>query len=69
MYKYQMVIYWSNDDQCYIVEVPELNECMADGETPYKAIENAQVIIQEWIETAKKMGMEIPEPKGKLITA
>lgn len=62
MYKYSMVMSWSEDDQAYIVSVPELPGCMADGETPQKAVENAQVIIAEWIETALLDGETIPEP-------
>jgi len=60
--KYSMIVSWSNDDNCYIVSVPDLPGCMADGETPEKAVENAQVIIAEWIETAQMLGREIPEP-------
>ncbi len=62
MAKYSMIVSWSNDDNCYIVSVPDLPGCMADGETPEKAVENAQVIIAEWIETAQMLGREIPEP-------
>ena len=69
MYKYELVIYWSDEDQCYIAEVPELPGCMADGKTYEKAVQNAQVIISEWIETAKSLGRDIPQPKGKLAYA
>lgn len=62
MAKYAMIVSWSNDDNCYIVSVPDLPGCMADGETPQKAVENAQVIIEEWIETAQMLGRKIPEP-------
>lgn len=62
MAKYAMIVSWSNDDNCYIVSVPDLPGCMADGETPQKAVENAEVIIAEWIETAQMLGREIPEP-------
>jgi len=65
MYKYERIIYWSDDDKKFIVEVPELAGCMADGETPAKALENSEIIISEWIETAKELGREIPEAKGK----
>ena len=68
-YKYEMVIYWSPEDQAYIVEVPELAGCMADGSTYAEAVANAEVIIGEWIETAKELGREIPEPKGRLMYA
>ena len=68
-YKYEMVIYWSAEDQVYIVEVSELAGCMADGKTYAEAVANVEVIIGEWIETAKKLGREIPEPKGRLMYA
>ena len=69
MSKYEIIIYWSKEDSAYIAEVPELPGCMADGETYQKALENAEVIIQEWIETAKQLGKPIPTPKGKLMYA
>lgn len=69
MYKYELIIYWSEEDGCYIVEVPELPGCMADGLTYEGAIENAQTVISEWIETAQGLGREIPKPKGKLAYA
>lgn len=69
MYKYERIIYWSEKDQKFIVEVPELAGCMADGETVAIALENAEIIIAEWIETAKEIGREIPQPKGKLMFA
>ncbi len=69
MYKYEIIIYWSNEDNSYIAEVPELAGCMADGETMQKALENVHIIIDEWIETAKQIGKAIPEPKGKLAFA
>lgn len=62
MAKYSMIVSWSDDDNCYLVSVPDLPGCMADGETPQKAVENAQVIIAEWIETAQMLGREIPKP-------
>jgi predicted RNase H-like HicB family nuclease len=68
-YKSEMVIYWSAEDEAYIVEVPELAGCMADGKTYAEAVANAEVIIEEWIETAKELGREIPEPKGRLMYA
>jgi predicted RNase H-like HicB family nuclease len=67
--KYEMIIYWSNEDQAYIVEVPELPGCMSDGPTYQKAVSNAEEIINEWIETAKELGKPIPQPKGKLMYA
>ena len=69
MYKYELVIFWSREDGRYIVEVPELSGCMADGKTYEEAIKNADVIISEWIETARGLGREIPEPKGRLAYA
>lgn len=68
-FKYEMIIYWSDEDSAYIVEVPELPGCMADGKTYYEAIDNAQVVIKEWIETAKEIGRIIPKPKGRLLFA
>ena len=67
--KYEIIIYWSEEDNAFIAEVPELAGCMADGETYEKAIENAQIIIDEWLETSKELGRFIPEPKGKLMYA
>ncbi|MCB1821309.1 MAG: type II toxin-antitoxin system HicB family antitoxin, partial [Candidatus Competibacteraceae bacterium] len=61
--------YWSEEDQSFIVEVPELPGCMADGETYKKAVTNAQTIIEEWIETAHALGRPIPEPRGRLMYA
>lgn len=67
--KYEIVIYWSADDQAYIAEVPELPGCMADGATYYEALSNVEVIMREWIETAKELNRPIPRPKGKLMFA
>ena len=69
MYKYEMIIYWSDEDNAYVVEVPELPGCMADGRTYKEAVKNAQKVIEEWIETAKELGREIPAPKGRLAYA
>ena len=66
MSKYEIIIYWSQEDNSYIVEVPELPGCAADGETYQEASSNVQVIIQEWINTAKELNREIPKPKGRL---
>ena len=66
MSKYEIIIYWSEEDQSFIAEVPELSGCMADGSTHQEALSNAEVIIKEWIETAKELGRPIPEPKGRL---
>lgn len=66
MSKYEIILYWSDEDDMFIAEVPELPGCMADGETRMEALSNAEQIISEWIETAKEMGRPIPTPKGKL---
>ncbi len=67
--RYEMIIYWSKPDDSFIVEVPELPGCMADGATYEEAVANAQIVIQEWIDTAQSLGRSIPEPKGKLAYA
>ena len=64
--KYEIIIYWSKDDNCFLAEVPELAGCMADGKSYAEALEHVQVVITEWIETAQSLGRSIPEPKGKL---
>ena len=70
MYKYEIIIYWSSEDEAFIAEVPELPGCMAHGGTPEDALKNAKEAIQLWIDTAKEFGDVIPEPKGnKLIYA
>lgn len=69
MIKYEVILYWSEEDQAFIAEVPELPGCMADGETYQDALANVEVIAKEWIETARGMGRKIPEPKGKLVYA
>ncbi len=69
MSKYEIIIYWSEEDKAFIAEVPELAGCMADGETYQEALANAEIIIQEWIETAKDFGRQIFEPKGRLVFA
>ena len=66
MVKYGIIIYWSREDEAFIAEVPELPGCAADGETYQEALDNVQVIIREWVETAKELGREIPDPKGSL---
>jgi len=67
--KYEVIIYWSNEDDSFIAEVPELAGCAADGKTYMEALKNVQIIIEEWIETAKKLDREIPEPRGRLAYA
>ena len=64
-----MIIYWSQEDQAYIAEVPELAGCMADGTTYQEAVKNAEQVIAEWIETAVELGRYVPEPKGRLLYA
>ena len=64
--KYEIILYWSEDDNPYIAEVPELAGCMADGASAKDALHNVEQIIKEWIETAQELGREIPEPKGRL---
>lgn len=64
--KYEIILYWSEEDGAYIAEVPELAGCMADGATAKEALHNVEQIAQEWIETAQALGREVPEPKGRL---
>ena len=67
--KYELIIYWGDEDQSFVVEVPELPGCMANGETYEQAVANAQQVIEEWIETARERGRPIPEPRGRLMYA
>jgi predicted RNase H-like HicB family nuclease len=67
--KYELIIYWSEADRAFLVEVPELPGCMADGETYQAAVQNVEIVIQEWIETAQSLDRPIPEPKGRLMFA
>jgi len=67
--KYEIIIYWSDEDKSFIAEVPELPGCMTDGLTYQEALANVQIIIKEWIETAKELNRPIPVPKGKLMYA
>ena len=69
MYNYEIILYWSKDDNAFIAEVPELAGCMADGKTRAEAIANAEIIIKEWLDTARADGRAIPEPRGKLMYA
>ena len=68
-YRYEVIIYWSSDDNAFIAEVPELSGCMSDGATYEEALQNVQVIIDEWIVTAKSLNRPVPEPRGKLMFA
>ena len=69
MSKYEIIIFWSDEDKSYIADVPELPGCMADGKTYQEAISNAEIIINEWLETAKELDREIPVAKGRLMFA
>ncbi|MHB1335567.1 MAG: type II toxin-antitoxin system HicB family antitoxin [Candidatus Humimicrobiaceae bacterium] len=69
MFKYEIIIYWSDEDNAYIAEVPELPGCIADGKTYNEVLENVTQVIEEWLETAKELGREIPKSKGRLIYA
>ena len=69
MSKYEVIIFWSKEDEAFVAEVPELPGCMADGSSYQEALANAETVIQEWIETAQEVGRAIPEPKGRLVFA
>ncbi len=67
--KYEIIIFWSAEDNAFIAEVPELPGCMADGNSYQEALSNAEQIIQEWIDTANELGRSVPEPRGRLAYA
>jgi predicted RNase H-like HicB family nuclease len=67
--QYEIILYWSKEDQAFIAETPELPGCMADGPSYQAALANAEVVIKEWIETARELGRPIPQPRGKLMYA
>jgi predicted RNase H-like HicB family nuclease len=69
MTKYEIILYWSDEDGAFVAEVPELPGCAADGPTRQDALANAETVIQEWIETALELGRPIPEPRGRLLFA
>ena len=69
MMHYKVVIYWSKEDTAFIAEVPELSGCMADGETYLEALSNVEIVMEEWIQTAKELGRSIPQPQDKLVAA
>ncbi|WP_454062678.1 type II toxin-antitoxin system HicB family antitoxin [Candidatus Nitrospira salsa] len=67
--RFEIIIYWSQEDDAFIAEVPELSGCMADGQTYQEAVTNVETVIKEWIETAQELGRPIPEPRGRLLFA
>jgi len=69
MTKYEVILYWSSEDDAFIAEVPELPGCSADGATRHEALAAVEVVIGEWLETARELGRPIPEPKGRLLFA
>ncbi|WP_420263727.1 type II toxin-antitoxin system HicB family antitoxin [Candidatus Magnetominusculus dajiuhuensis] len=69
MSRYEIIIYWSDEDDSFIAEVPELPGCAADGCTYQEALSNIEIIIAEWIDTAKESGRAVAQPKGRLIFA
>ena len=69
MTRHEIILYWSDEDQSFIAEVPELAGCAADGSSRQEALANVEVVIDEWIDTAKELGRSIPEPKGRLLFA
>jgi predicted RNase H-like HicB family nuclease len=69
MYKYEIVVYWSDEDQVFLAEVPELPGCLAHGETAQEALVQAQIAMALWIDTAREFGDPVPEPKGRLLLA
>jgi predicted RNase H-like HicB family nuclease len=69
VHKYEIIIYWSNTDEAFIAEVPELPGCAADGKTRQEVLANIETVIEQWIETAKSLNRTIPEPKGRLLFA
>lgn len=69
MTKYEIILYWSDEDGAFIAEVPELPGCAADGPTRQEALANAEIVMSEWLETARELGRTVPEPKGRLLFA
>jgi predicted RNase H-like HicB family nuclease len=67
--RYEVIIYWSDADEAFIAEVPELPGCVADGQKPQEALAAVQVVAHEWIGTARELGRSIPEPRGRLLFA
>jgi predicted RNase H-like HicB family nuclease len=69
MTKYEIILYWSDEDEAFVAEVPELPGCAADGSTRQEALANVEIVISEWLETARELGRPVPEPKGRLLFA
>jgi predicted RNase H-like HicB family nuclease len=69
MTKYEIILYWSSEDDAFVAEAPELAGCAADGATRQEALANIEVVIAEWLETARELGRVIPQPKGRLLFA
>lgn len=69
MLRYEIILYWSEEDQAFIAHVPELPGCAADGKTYQEVRQNVEIVMQEWIETAKQLGRSIPEPRQRLMSA
>jgi predicted RNase H-like HicB family nuclease len=67
--KYEIIFYWSDEDGAFVAEVPELPGCTADGSTRQEALANVEIVISEWLETARELGRHVPEPKGRLLLA
>ena len=67
--KYEVIIYWSEEDQAFVAEVPEFPGCAADGKTHREVLANVEVIVREWMETARELGRPIAQPKGRLAFA
>ncbi|MEH2111116.1 type II toxin-antitoxin system HicB family antitoxin [Nostoc sp.] len=67
MFRYEIILYWSELDQAFIAEVPELSGCAADGNSYQEALHNVELVVQEWIETAKDLGRPIPESRPRLM--
>lgn len=69
MTKYEIILYWSEEDGAFIAEVPELEGCAADGPTRQEALAAVEIVISEWLETARELGRPVPEHKGRLLFA
>ena len=68
-YRYEVIIYWSDEDSAFLAEVPELAGCMADGATYAEGLANVETVIHAWIQTAEELGRQVPAPKGRLLFA